>query len=121
MAGHTYRLGDADDRPWGSWQVIDVGPNYAVKRIAVRPGGRLSLQMHNHREEHWVVVVGKARVTRDDVQEDVPANHAVTIGPRVVHRVENPGDETLVLIEVQTGDRLSESDIVRLSDDYGRA
>ena len=115
-----YRIGDADERPWGSWRVVDVGAGYAVKRIAVRPGGRLSLQLHRHRVEHWVIVAGQARVTRGGCTEDVPANRTVAIAPHMPHRVENPGREELVLIEVQTGRRLDEVDIERLEDDYGR-
>ena len=116
-----YSVGESDTRPWGEWEVLDVGPGYAVKRIVVRPGGRLSLQRHRHRDEHWVVVAGTARVTRAESVFDLPANGVAKIDATVAHRIENPGPDTLLLIEVQTGALLSESDIVRLDDDYGRA
>jgi mannose-6-phosphate isomerase len=110
-----------DCRPWGSFTVLDEGDNFKVKRIEVLPGKRLSYQKHSQRAEHWVVVQGSARVTLDDREITVAIGEAVDIGFGVAHRVENPGDELLVFIEVQRGSYLGEDDIVRLQDDFGRA
>lgn len=115
-----YVVGERDDRPWGSWEVLAGGETYAVKRIVVAPGGRLSLQRHRHRAEHWVVVEGEALVTRDHERIAVGAGQAVQLPLGCVHRVENPGSAPLVFIEVQTGESLDENDIERLEDDYGR-
>ena len=107
-------------RPWGSYQSLDQGDRYQVKRIVVKPAGRLSLQLHHRRSEHWVVVAGIAKVTRGDETFDVEANGStyIPIGSR--HRLENPGKIDLELIEVQTGSYLGEDDIVRIEDDYRR-
>ena len=118
MAG--YAAGETDRRPWGRWTVLDVGPGYAVKRIEVVPGGRLSLQRHQYRAEQWIVVVGTALVTLDAATLEVAPGGTVAIGLGQVHRVENRGGEDLVFIEVQTGARLEETDIERLEDSYGR-
>ena len=107
-------------RPWGSYEPIDQGPGYQVKRIRVRPGGRLSLQKHRHRAEHWVVVQGRARVTCDDRVFDLSPNESTYIPLGAVHRLENPFQDPLYLIEVQSGDYLGEDDIIRLEDVYGR-
>jgi len=116
----TYTAGERDERPWGSWEIIAIGPNYAVKRIVVRPGQRLSLQRHSFRAEHWVVVGGVAQVTREAELFALAAGEHVAIGRGDAHRIENPGTEDLVFIEVQHGERLDENDIERLQDDYGR-
>jgi mannose-6-phosphate isomerase-like protein (cupin superfamily) len=119
MAVH-YAVGDADERPWGRWEVIATGPDYVTKRITVAPGGKLSLQLHHHREEHWVIVAGAARVTLgSEVLELGPSRH-VFIPVGAAHRIENPGSEPVVFIEVQHGATLDENDIVRLEDIYGR-
>jgi len=118
---NSYRVGDADTRPWGDWRVIDVGDSFAVKRITVNPGERLSLQLHHGRHEHWTVVAGRARVQLGDDVIDLSANQSVHIPVETKHRVSNPGTEPLVLIEVQVGDDLDENDIVRFDDEYGRA
>jgi mannose-6-phosphate isomerase-like protein (cupin superfamily) len=110
-----------DRRPWGTFQVLDDSPDYKVKRITVDPGQRLSYQKHARRAEHWVVVAGFARVTLDGVPIDLTAGDSIDIPLGAAHRVENPGDDTLVFIEVQTGSYFGEDDIVRLEDDYGRA
>ncbi len=115
-----YAAGQADSRPWGDWAVIDAGPFYCVKRIRVIPGGILSLQRHRHRAEHWVVVRGHARVTRDAETIELAPDQAVYLPNGCVHRVENPGSEDLVFIEVQTGAILREDDIERMEDRYGR-
>lgn len=107
-------------RPWGSYQTIDIGLRFQVKRITVKPGAKLSLQKHAHRAEHWVVVSGKARVTRDEDLLVLKENMSTYIPLGSVHRLENIGEETLDLIEVQSGGYLGEDDIVRLEDTYGR-
>jgi mannose-6-phosphate isomerase len=110
-----------DRRPWGTFTVLDEADGFKVKRIEVLPGKRLSYQKHARRAEHWVVVAGTAKVTLDDRDITVAAGEAVDIAVGAAHRVENPGTETLVFIEVQRGDYLGEDDIVRLQDDFGRA
>ena len=108
-------------RPWGSYDSIDTGPRFQVKRIKVKPGAQLSLQSHTQRAEHWIVVSGTARVTRDDDVFELHANQSTYIPLGAKHRLENPGDEVLELIEVQSGDYLGEDDIVRYEDVYGRS
>ncbi|MGI8560012.1 MAG: mannose-1-phosphate guanylyltransferase/mannose-6-phosphate isomerase [Luteimonas sp.] len=108
-------------RPWGSYDSVDVGDGFQVKRIKVKPGARLSLQSHRHRAEHWVVVRGTARVTRDDEVFDLVANQSAYIPLGARHRLENPASEMLELIEVQSGSYLGEDDIVRYEDVYGRS
>jgi mannose-1-phosphate guanylyltransferase/mannose-6-phosphate isomerase len=108
-------------RPWGSYQAIDRGPRFQVKRIVVKQGGRLSLQMHHHRAEHWIVVRGTARVTIGDETKTVHENESTYIPIGVKHRLENPGKIDLELIEVQTGSYLGEDDIIRVEDDYRRS
>lgn len=108
-------------RPWGSYEQVDAGSRFQVKRLIVKPGGRLSLQRHAQRAEHWVVVSGTARVTRDRDMFDLVANQSTYIPLGAAHRLENPGDEPLHLIEVQSGAYLGEDDIVRLDDIYGRS
>jgi mannose-6-phosphate isomerase len=110
-----------DRRPWGTFQVLDDTDGWKVKRITVDPGKRLSYQRHDRRAEHWVMVTGTARVTLDDVVHDLGPGESIDIPRGGAHRIENPGDETLVFIEVQMGDYFGEDDIVRLDDDYGRA
>lgn len=117
---NSYVIGAHDSRPWGEWSVTDVGPGFAVKRIVVQPGARLSLQRHQGRSEVWVVVAGVARVTRDADVFDLAPGQSTAIPLGAVHRLENTGSSDLMLIEVQRGDWLAEDDIERLSDDYGR-
>jgi len=107
-------------RPWGSYEGIDVGERFQVKRITVKPGGKLSLQMHHHRAEHWVVVSGTARVTCGDQVKLVVENESTFIPIGTAHRLENPGKMPLHLIEVQSGGYLGEDDIVRIEDMYRR-
>jgi len=107
-------------RPWGSYQNIDRGERFQVKRIVVKPGARLSLQKHMHRSEHWVVVRGTARVTIGDKVTDVHENESAYVPINAQHRLENPGKIPLELIEVQSGSYLAEDDIVRIEDDYRR-
>lgn len=120
MAEVTYRRGDSDERPWGRWEVLETGPGFAVKRISVKPGAILSLQLHHHRSEHWVIVQGRARVTRGEAVMDLVAGEHVHIPVETAHRIENPGGELMEFIEVQQGEKLDENDIVRLEDRYGR-
>jgi mannose-1-phosphate guanylyltransferase/mannose-6-phosphate isomerase len=108
-------------RPWGSYDSVDAGDGFQVKRIKVKPGARLSLQSHTRRAEHWIVVRGIARVTRDNDVFELFANQSTYIPIGAKHRLENPGAEMLELIEVQSGDYLGEDDIVRYEDVYGRA
>jgi len=107
-------------RPWGSFDSVDEGEGYKVKRISVKPGARLSKQMHHHRAEHWVVVRGTARVFRNDEIFDLHENESVFIPLGATHYLENPGSEPLDIIEVQSGSYLGEDDIVRFEDFYGR-
>ena len=107
-------------RPWGYYESIDAGDRFQVKRIMVKPGEALSLQMHHHRAEHWVVVSGTARVTRNDETKLVSENESTYIPIGARHRLENPGKTPLFLIEVQSGGYLGEDDIVRFDDKYGR-
>ena len=107
-------------RPWGSYQVIDQGQGYKVKRIEVLPGGMLSLQVHEHRDEHWTMVCGEAFVTRGDEILRVRSNESVFIPRQEKHRLHNRSNRTCVLIEVQSGDYLGEDDIIRLEDIYKR-
>lgn len=108
-------------RPWGAYDSVDVGERHQVKRISVRPGAKLSLQMHYHRAEHWIVVKGTALVTRGDEEILLTENQSTYIPLGVKHRLENPGKTDLELIEVQSGSYLGEDDIVRFDDTYGRS
>ena len=107
-------------RPWGSYDSIDMGERFQVKRITVKPGAALSLQMHHHRAEHWIVVSGTGRITRGDEVLLLSENQSTYIPLGVKHRLENPGQVPLELIEVQSGSYLGEDDIVRFEDVYGR-
>jgi mannose-1-phosphate guanylyltransferase / mannose-6-phosphate isomerase len=108
-------------RPWGWYDSIDSGPRFQVKRIVVKPGAALSLQLHHHRAEHWVVVTGTAKVTRGDETFIVSENQSTYIPLGVKHRLENPGKVPLEMIEIQSGPYLGEDDIVRFEDTYGRS
>ena len=107
-------------RPWGKYDSIDMGPRYQVKRITVKPGAKLSVQMHHHRAEHWVVVSGTAKVTNNGETFLLSENESTYIPVGAVHSLENPGKVDLELIEVQSGSYLGEDDIVRFEDLYGR-
>ena len=108
-------------RPWGWYESIDQGPRFQVKRILVKPGARLSLQMHHHRAEHWVVVSGTAEVTNGDAVTMLTENQSTYIPLGQTHRLANPGKVPLEIIEVQSGSYLGEDDIVRFEDNYGRS
>ena len=107
-------------RPWGWYESMDQGPRFQVKRLMVAPGARLSLQYHDHRAEHWVVVSGVAEVTCDGRVFRLEENASTYVPPRAPHRLANPGTEPVEIIEVQSGDYLGEDDIIRLEDNYGR-
>lgn len=109
------------NRPWGAYECIDAAERFQVKHITVNPGATLSLQMHHHRAEHWIVVRGTARVTCDDKVLTLSENQSTYIPLGVTHRLENPGKIPLELIEVQSGSYLGEDDIVRFEDNYGRS
>jgi mannose-1-phosphate guanylyltransferase len=119
--GHeAYRLHRTVSRPWGAYTVLEEAPGFKIKRIEVRPGASLSLQLHHRRSEHWVVVRGIARVTNGEREFDVHPNESTYIPIETRHRLENRGPEPLVIIEVQCGAYLGEDDIVRFEDKYGR-
>ena len=107
-------------RPWGSYEGVTAGERFQVKRIVVNPGACLSLQMHHHRAEHWIVVRGTAKVTRGDDVFLISENQSTYIPLGEKHRLENPGAVPLEIIEVQSGSYLGEDDIVRFEDNYGR-
>ena len=119
--GHdAYRVHTTVMRPWGAFTTLQEGPGFKIKRIEVKPGAALSLQMHAHRSEHWVVVSGEGRVTNGDRVYAVRVNESTFIPVGSQHRLENPGSVPLLVIEVQCGDYLGEDDIVRIDDRYGR-
>jgi mannose-1-phosphate guanylyltransferase len=119
--GHdTHKLHRTVARPWGTYTTLQEGPNFKIKRIEVKPGASLSLQMHHHRSEHWVVVSGTGRVTVDETVVLLAPNESTYVPVGAKHRLENPGREPLTLIEVQCGDYVGEDDIVRFDDVYGR-
>jgi len=107
-------------RPWGEYTVLEKGERYKIKKIVVKPGAKLSLQIHYHRSEHWVVVKGTAKVTIGDRVMFVHENESVYVPKLTPHRLENPGKVPLEIIEIQSGEYLGEDDIVRLEDIYGR-
>ncbi|MEA5421372.1 phosphomannose isomerase type II C-terminal cupin domain [Spirulina sp. CCNP1310] len=111
---------DSPQRPWGTFTVLEEGPQYKIKRIEVKPGHRLSLQMHHHRSEHWIVVAGTAKVTCGDQVTILGSNQSTYVPQCTPHRLENPGVINLVIIEVQNGEYLGEDDIIRFQDDYKR-
>jgi len=110
-----------ENRPWGSFTVLEEGPGYKIKRIVVLPSHRLSLQMHHHRSEHWIVVSGMAKVVNGEREIFVRTNESTYIPAGHKHRLENPGKIDLHMIEVQSGSYLGEDDIVRFEDIYQRS
>ena len=111
---------ESEQRPWGSWHVIDVAEGYKIKRIHVHPGARLSLQSHEHRSEHWVVIQGKATCEIDGTDTIVETNQSIDVPLGARHRLGNQGTEELVIVEVQLGGYTGEDDIARYEDDYDR-
>ena len=121
FSSYSHIMMESETRLWGKFEVLTNADGYKVKRITVVPGGRLSLQSHKHRAEHWVVVTGVAKVTIHQDVNLVPAGNAVFIPLGARHRLENETNSDMVLIEIQQGDYLGEDDIVRYDDAYGRA
>lgn len=119
--GHeAYKLHRTVYRPWGAYTILEEGPHFKIKRIEVKPGASLSLQMHQHRSEHWVVISGAAKVFNNDQELTLEMNESTYIPAGHKHRLENIGSEQLAIIEVQTGEYLGEDDIIRFQDIYGR-
>ena len=117
---NNYKRGDKDTRPWGTWEVLDCGETFCVKKICVTPHNQLSLQLHHHRGEHWIIVKGEAKVT---LGEDIlvrKQDESIYIPVNTKHRIQNDTESDVEFIEVQTGDKLDENDIVRFEDIYGR-
>ena len=108
-------------KPWGSYEVIEKGKNYLIKKIIVVPEAKLSLQSHQYRSEHWVIIEGIAKVTIDDVVKELKQNESIFVPLGAKHRLTNPSEEPLIIIEVQSGLYLGEDDIIRFEDNYGRA
>ena len=117
MSGDSMR----DERPWGRYEVLLEDAGYKVKRITVLPGKRLSYQRHARRSEHWFVVQGFGRVTLDDDTIELVPGETVDIPVGAAHRIENPGTDDLVFVEIQHGEYFGEDDIERIADDFGRA
>lgn len=113
-------VGGYHERPWGHYETVALGARYQLKRIVVKPGAKLSLQSHHHRQEYWTVVEGTATVEVDGTQTMVPEGRAAHIPLGAVHRLSNPGKIDMVMIEVQIGSYLGEDDILRYEDIYGR-
>lgn len=118
---YQYQAGDSSLRPWGSWRVLEVFPHSVLKRIEVLPGKRLSLQRHRHRAEHWVVADGEVSVLVGQQNLRLSIGQCVDIPVGTIHRIANEGAATAVVMELQHGSMLSEEDIERLEDDYGRS
>ena len=117
---NNYQRGQKDTRPWGTWEVIDCGNGFCVKRIVVNPSGILSLQSHQFRSEHWIIVEGVATVTLDEQKFEKNAGESVYILALTKHRIQNSSAKPMTFIEVQCGENLDEDDIVRYEDVYGR-
>lgn len=118
MNATSYRY--REERPWGSFEILEDHPGHKVKKITVLPGKRLSLQRHRLRAEHWVVVEGRGVITIASRETEVKTDQSAYIPPDSAHRLANPGPEPLVIIEVQTGTYFGEDDIERMEDDFGR-
>lgn len=118
---NNYKKGVFDTRPWGSWEVLDCGTNFCVKKIIVNPKSALSLQSHNHRNEHWIIVEGEAITTIGEQEFSKKAGDSIFIPTQTKHRIRNEQNTSLTFIEVQYGDILDEEDIIRYEDIYGRA
>ena len=116
----TYQIGDNDIRPWGTWEVLNTGDKYIIKKITVKPKKILSLQKHLHRNEHWIILQGQGIVTLEKEQFKIKKNDAIYISKNKKHRIENRSKTPLIFIEIQTGDILDENDIIRFEDKYGR-
>jgi len=117
----THRALVTEERPWGRWTVLEEGPDYKIKRLEVEPGRRMSLQMHHHRSEHWIILSGTAKVVKGSEVIYVHPRESTFVPAATRHRIENPGLLPLVIIEIANGEYLGEDDIVRIEDDYNRA
>lgn len=117
---NSYKKGEKDSRPWGTWEVLEVGEGFCVKRIVVTPGNILSLQSHNFRNEHWIIVKGEAVVTLGDDKIVKRADESIYIPVKTKHRIQNNSHQNMEFIEIQTGANLDENDIIRYEDSYGR-
>ena len=115
-----YSVGERDTRPWGSWEVLAIGDGFIIKKIAVNPGARLSLQSHQHRSEHWTILEGSADVTLGQDVVRLDQHGTVFISAKTKHRIFNAGESELKFLEIQTGQILDETDIDRFDDDYDR-
>ncbi len=116
-----YKKGDHDTRPWGTWEVLESGEHYCVKKITVNPEAILSLQLHNYRAEHWIIAEGEAMIVLGEDTLYRKADESVYIPVKTKHRIKNnSASNKLVFIEIQTGEKLDENDIVRFEDSYGR-
>lgn len=120
MIPTVYRIGDSDERPWGGWVVLDKTAQLVVKKLIVAPGERISLQRHKFRSERWIVMQGEAQVQKGEETLMLRAGDGVLIPQNTKHRLNNSGDGELLVLEIQFGELLSEDDIERLEDDYGR-
>ena len=117
----NYQKGDSDIRPWGTWEVLESKNTFCVKKITVNPQAILSLQMHNFRAEHWIIVDGEAMVVLGDETLYLTHNESTYIPVKTKHRIKNTSsNKPLVFIEIQTGEKLDEDDIIRFEDNYGR-
>ena len=117
---NNYKKGDKDNRPWGTWEVLDAGAGFCVKKIKVTPHNILSLQSHHFRSEHWVIIKGEAIVTLGTEKLNKKVNDTVFIPVMTKHRIQNDTETDMEFIEIQLGDNLDENDIVRYEDIYGR-
>ena len=117
---HTYRVGEAGERPWGLWRVLDIQPNVVVKKLFLNPYSRISLQRHKFRSERWIVINGTATVRCEDTVKHLGVGESASIPCGNIHRLSNETADPLCLIEIQLGEILSEEDIERFNDDYGR-
>ena len=120
MTPKAYRIGDADTRPWGRWVVLDLTPHLVVKKPFIAPGKRISLQLHRFRSERWIMMQGEAVVQKNEEEIILKPGDGVLIPQNTLHRLSNESEQEVLLLEVQFGDLLSEDDIERLEDDYGR-
>jgi mannose-1-phosphate guanylyltransferase / mannose-6-phosphate isomerase len=116
----AHKLHQTVYRPWGNYTVLEEGAEYKIKRIEVKPGAKLSLQMHKHRSEHWVVISGEATIANNGIEYKLQENQSTYIPKTHQHRLANQGEKLLQIIEVQCGDYVGEDDIIRIDDSYGR-
>ena len=117
---NLYKLNEIVERPWGFWKCVAVGEGFVIKFITVNSHQSLSLQMHNFRSEHWFIIKGKPTITIGDITQEYIQGQSVDISAKTKHRLENLTDDVIEIIEIQTGDMLSEQDIIRLEDVYNR-